>query len=81
MVTQIYNSQEHQKELKPENTPMSPTNEIVSLQEQLEQQQIQCRQIVAQLVLVREQLITETNARIESQVNQAQIVSLTTLTK
>lgn len=65
----------------PENTPLSPSNEIVSLKEQLEQQQIQCRQIVAQLVLVREQLITETNARIESQVHSTQIVSLTTLTK
>ncbi|XP_039448971.1 uncharacterized protein LOC120428068 isoform X2 [Culex pipiens pallens] len=67
-------SQEHQKELMPENIPLSSSNEIVSLKEQLEQQQIQCRQIVAQLVLVREQLITETNARIESQARNQQLL-------
>lgn len=38
------------------------------MREQLEQQTIQTRQALAQLMLVREQLITETNARIEAQV-------------
>lgn len=38
------------------------------MREQLEQQALQTRQALAQLLLVREQLITETNARIEAQV-------------
>lgn len=38
------------------------------LREQLEQQALQTREALSQLMLVREQLITETNARIEAQV-------------
>lgn len=38
------------------------------LREQLEQQALQTREALGQLMLVREQLITETNARIEAQV-------------
>lgn len=38
------------------------------LREQLEQQALQTRQALSQLMLVREQLISETNARIEAQV-------------
>lgn len=38
------------------------------MRESLEQQTLQTRQALAQLMLVREQLITETNARIEAQV-------------
>lgn len=44
------------------------TNELQQMREQLEQQTMQTRQALAQLMLVREQLITETNARIEAQV-------------
>lgn len=57
-----------------EKTPLSTSREIVSLREQLEQQQLQNRQVVAQLVLVREQLITETNARIEAQARNQQLL-------
>lgn len=38
------------------------------MRDSLEQQTLQTRQALAQLMLVREQLITETNARIEAQV-------------
>lgn len=38
------------------------------LRKQLEQQTLQTRQALAQLMLVREQLISETNARVEAQV-------------
>lgn len=38
------------------------------LREQLAQQSQQTKQALAQLILVREQLLTETNARIEAQV-------------
>lgn len=38
------------------------------LKEQLQQQTQQTKQALAQLILVREQLLTETNARIEAQV-------------
>lgn len=38
------------------------------LRESLEQQTLQTRQAMAQLVMLRDQLITETNARIEAQV-------------
>lgn len=48
------------------NAPISA--EMHLLQEQLEQQSLQTRQALSQLMLVREQLITETNARIEAQV-------------
>lgn len=41
------------------------------MREQLEQQALQTRQALAQLMLVREQLISETNARIEAQVRFA----------
>lgn len=46
----------------------SPNQEINKLKDQLEQQALQTRQALAQLMLVREQLISETNARIEAQV-------------
>jgi len=42
--------------------------EIHILREQLQQQTQQTKQALAQLILVREQLLTETNARIEAQV-------------
>uniref|UniRef100_A0A1Q3FLJ3 Putative nitric oxide synthase-binding protein n=1 Tax=Culex tarsalis TaxID=7177 RepID=A0A1Q3FLJ3_CULTA len=67
-------SQEQEKEFVSDKAPLSTSNEIVSLKEQLEQQQMQCRQIVAQLVLVREQLISETNARIEAQARNQQLL-------
>lgn len=38
------------------------------LRKHLEQQTLQTRQALAQLMLVREQLISETNARVEAQV-------------
>lgn len=38
------------------------------LKEQLQQQTQQTKQALAQLILVREQLLSETNARIEAQV-------------
>ncbi|XP_055538160.1 capon-like protein isoform X3 [Wyeomyia smithii] len=57
-----------------EKTPLTASKEIVSLKEQLDQQNLQTRQILAQLVLVREQLITETNIRIEAQTRIQQLV-------
>ena len=51
-------------------TPTSPSHEILKLKDQLEQQALQTRQALAQLMLVREQLISETNARIEAQVSK-----------
>ncbi|XP_053685183.1 capon-like protein isoform X1 [Sabethes cyaneus] len=57
-----------------EKTPLTASKEIVSLKEQLDQQNLQTRQILAQLVLVREQLITETNVRIEAQARIQQLV-------
>lgn len=45
------------------------TREIHILRDQLQQQSQQTKQALAQLILVREQLLTETNARIESQVS------------
>ena len=41
---------------------------MTNLRDQLDQQQQQTRQVLAQLMLVREQLISETNARMEAQV-------------
>lgn len=38
------------------------------IKDQLQQQTQQTKQALAQLILVREQLLTETNARIEAQV-------------
>lgn len=43
------------------------------LKEQLQQQTQQTKQALAQLILVREQLLTETNARIEAQVRLNQV--------
>lgn len=54
---------------KSTGAPISTSKEIQQLREQLEQQALQTRQALAQLMLVREQLITETNARIEAQVS------------
>uniref|UniRef100_A0A1A9WTB7 Uncharacterized protein n=1 Tax=Glossina brevipalpis TaxID=37001 RepID=A0A1A9WTB7_9MUSC len=55
-------------------TPSSPSREINKLKDQLEQQAMQTRQALAQLMLVREQLITETNARIEAQARTQQLL-------
>lgn len=44
------------------------SREIQLLREHLQQQTQQTKQALAQLILVREQLLTETNARIEAQV-------------
>lgn len=47
----------------------SPTHkEMQMLRESLDQQTLQTRQALAQLVVLRDQLITETNARVEAQV-------------
>ncbi|KAL9905325.1 uncharacterized protein ACN427_004981 isoform 2-T5 [Glossina fuscipes fuscipes] len=54
--------------------PSSPSREINKLKDQLEQQAMQTRQALAQLMLVREQLITETNARIEAQARTQQLL-------
>lgn len=51
--------------------PMSTVGEIHQLRDQLEQQALQTRQALSQLMLVREQLISETNARIEAQVSSS----------
>lgn len=40
------------------------------LKEQLQQQTQQTKQALAQLILVREQLISETNTRLEAQVKK-----------
>lgn len=63
----IYSKQDNNDE-KSTCAPLSTSKEIQQLREQLEQQALQTRQALAQLMLVREQLITETNARIEAQV-------------
>uniref|UniRef100_A0A336K8X2 CSON005304 protein n=1 Tax=Culicoides sonorensis TaxID=179676 RepID=A0A336K8X2_CULSO len=58
-----------------DKTPDSPNaREIKQLRDQLEQQSLQTRQALAQLMLVREQLITETNARIEAQARTQQLL-------
>ena len=54
---------------KSPTSPLSSSKEVHKLKEQLEQQAMQTRQALSQLMLVREQLISETNARIEAQVN------------
>ncbi|XP_023158783.1 capon-like protein isoform X1 [Ceratitis capitata] len=59
---------------KSPTTPSSPSHEINKLKDQLEQQAIQTRQALAQLMLVREQLISETNARIEAQARTQQLL-------
>lgn len=62
-----------QKNNSGDKTPDSPTvREVKQLKEQLDQQALQTRQALAQLMLVREQLISETNARIEAQVSVLQ---------
>lgn len=48
--------------------PISTSSEIQQLRDQLEQQALQTREALFQLMQVREQLISETNARIEAQV-------------
>ncbi|KAH8242348.1 hypothetical protein KR032_001570 [Drosophila birchii] len=53
---------------KSPGSPSSPRTEITQLKDQLEAQALQTRQALGQLMLVREQLISETNARIEAQV-------------
>lgn len=56
--------------------PISTTSEIQQLRDQLEQQALQTREALFQLMQVREQLISETNARIEAQVrNITNIIS------
>ncbi|XP_030385652.1 capon-like protein isoform X2 [Scaptodrosophila lebanonensis] len=56
------------------STPASPRTEISQLKDQLEAQALQTRQALAQLMLVREQLISETNARIEAQARTQQLL-------
>lgn len=53
---------------KSPGAPLSTASEIQNLRDQLEQQAIQTREALFQLMQVREQLISETNARIEAQV-------------
>lgn len=53
---------------KSPNAPPSTISEIQQLRDQLEQQALQTREALFQLMQVREQLISETNARIEAQV-------------
>ncbi|XP_075164796.1 capon-like protein isoform X4 [Haematobia irritans] len=58
----------------PTTPSSSPSREINKLKDQLEQQAMQTRQALAQLMLVREQLISETNARIEAQARTQQLL-------
>ncbi|XP_055591762.1 capon-like protein isoform X5 [Uranotaenia lowii] len=67
-------SQENGNESTLKKTPLSASQEVVCLREQLDHQQLQTRQVVAQLMLVRDQLITETNARIEAQARTQQLL-------
>ncbi|XP_030570048.1 capon-like protein isoform X1 [Drosophila novamexicana] len=55
-------------------SPSSPRTEITQLKDQLEAQAQQTRQALGQLMLVREQLISETNARIEAQARTQQLL-------
>lgn len=64
----------HADDDKSQATPTSPSHEIIKLKDQLEQQALQTRQALAQLMLVREQLISETNARIEAQARTQQLL-------
>ncbi|KAH8270415.1 hypothetical protein KR018_009835 [Drosophila ironensis] len=59
---------------KSPGSPASPRTEITQLKDQLEAQALQTRQALAQLMLVREQLISETNARIEAQARTQQLL-------
>lgn len=55
------------------------SKEMQSMRDSLEQQTLQTRQALTQLMVVREQLIAETNARIEAQVNFFAFRNLSTL--
>ncbi|XP_055689542.1 capon-like protein isoform X2 [Lutzomyia longipalpis] len=57
-----------------DTSPLPAAREIQKLKEQLEQQSLQTRQALAQLMLVREQLISETNARVEAQARTQQLL-------
>ncbi|KAH8364833.1 hypothetical protein KR084_012285 [Drosophila pseudotakahashii] len=59
---------------KSPGSPSSPRSEICQLKDQLEAQALQTRQALGQLMLVREQLISETNARIEAQARTQQLL-------
>ncbi|GAB0099672.1 hypothetical protein DMENIID0001_155590 [Sergentomyia squamirostris] len=59
---------------KANTSPLPAAIEIQKLKEQLEQQSLQTRQALAQLMLVREQLISETNARVEAQARTQQLL-------
>ncbi|KAH8286448.1 hypothetical protein KR054_009167 [Drosophila jambulina] len=59
---------------KSPGSPSSPRTEITQLKDQLEAQALQTRQALGQLMLVREQLISETNARIEAQARTQQLL-------
>uniref|UniRef100_A0A4Y0BLS0 Uncharacterized protein n=1 Tax=Anopheles funestus TaxID=62324 RepID=A0A4Y0BLS0_ANOFN len=56
------------------SSPLSASREMTNLRDQLDQQQQQTRQVLAQLMLVREQLISETNARMEAQARIQQLL-------
>lgn len=66
---------------KSPSSPLSPAQEVQKLREQLEQQALQTREALSQLMLVREQLITETNARIEAQVYACKLLPTNFLIK
>lgn len=51
-----------------DNNGGNSSKEMQLMRESLDQQTLQTRQALAQLVMLRDQLITETNARIEAQV-------------
>ncbi|XP_032593184.1 capon-like protein isoform X4 [Drosophila grimshawi] len=59
---------------KSPSSPSSPRTEITQLKDQMEAQAQQTRQALAQLMLVREQLISETNARLEAQARTQQLL-------
>ncbi|XP_061392251.1 capon-like protein [Musca vetustissima] len=59
---------------KSPTSPSSPSREINKLKDQLEQQAMQTRHALTQLMMVREQLISETNARIEAQARTQQLL-------
>ncbi|XP_031617898.1 capon-like protein isoform X2 [Contarinia nasturtii] len=59
---------------KSPSVPLSTTSEIQHLRDQLEQQALQTREALFQLMQVREQLISETNARIEAQARTQQLL-------
>ncbi|XP_055322285.1 capon-like protein isoform X8 [Sitodiplosis mosellana] len=59
---------------KSPSAPLSTASEIQHLRDQLEQQAMQTREALFQLMQVREQLISETNARIEAQARTQQLL-------